>query len=409
LEIKTRRDGGSFSFAESCCSLILPETQDQILSGEEKSVISHRFYNQLQDMKKFLLMMTVLAALTACDGNKFHIDGTIEGASDTTTLVLEQSSNGEWLIVDSVKVGNNGKFSVSAPAPEVPNIYQLRLGDQSICFPIDSLDHITITAKLPHLAADYTIAGSEHAEQVMKIDKEAMKFAGGKGTAADLQAWKDKLARQIVADPSGIVAYYVINKYIDGKPLFDPLNDNDLRIIGAVANSFNSFRPDDPRTNYLVNVLLDGQRRRRAMSAANDTVYADYASLIDIKLQDNNGKEQTLSGTAAANRIVLLDFTAYTTEISPQLNKLLNDIYQQYHNSGLQIYQISVDQDNVAWRRAAQNLLWITVFDPMSINSQNIGAYNVTGIPTTFIIKNSEIVERVEDASRLKAAVGKYF
>ena len=45
----------------------------------------------------------------------------------------------------------------------------------------------------------------------------------------------------------------------------------------------------------------------------------------------------------------------------------------------------------------------------MSINSQNIGAYNVTGIPTTFIIKNSEIVERVEDASRLKAAVGKYF
>ena len=75
----------------------------------------------------------------------------------------------------------------------------------------------------------------------------------------------------------------------------------------------------------------------------------------------------------------------------------------------MQIYQISVDQDNVAWRRAAQNLPWITVFDPMSINSQNIGAYNVTGIPTTFIIKNSEIVERVEDASRLKAAVGKYF
>ena len=112
---------------------------------------------------------------------------------------------------------------------------------------------------------------------------------------------------------------------------------------------------------------------------------------------------------ANENRIVLLDFTAYTTEISPQLNKLLNDIYQQYHNSGLQIYQISVDQDNVAWRRAAQNLPWITVFDPMSINSQNIGAYNVTGIPTTFIIKNSEIVERVEDASRLKAAVGKYF
>jgi len=48
------------------------------------------------------------------------------------------------------------------------------------------------------------------------------------------------------------------------------------------------------------------------------------------------------------------------------------------------------------------------VFDPRSINSQYVGYYNVTGIPTTFIIRNSEIVERVEDASRLKAAVAKY-
>lgn len=359
-------------------------------------------------MKRIILMMAVLAMLTACDGNKFHIDGTIEGASDST-LVLEQSSNGEWLVIDSIKVGNNGKFSVSATAPEVPSIYQLRLGNQSICFPIDSLDHLTISAKLPNMGIDYTLSGSEHAEQVMKIDKEAMQFAGGKGTAAELEAWKNKLSQQIAADPSGIVAYYAINKYIDGKPLYDPMNDNDLRIIGAVANSFNSFRPDDPRTNYLVNLLLDGQRRRRAMSAANDTVYADVASLIEIKLQDSNGKEQVLSKVASENRIVLLDFTAYTTEISPQLNKLLNDIYQQYHSRGLQIFQVSVDEDNVAWRKASQNLPWITVFDPNSINSQIIGAYNVNGIPTTFIIKGGEIVERVEDATRLKAAVGKYF
>lgn len=360
-------------------------------------------------MKKIILMMVAISTLTACNGNKFHIDGTIEGASDTTTLVLEQSSNGQWFLVDSVKVDKNGKFSVSAPAPEVPSIYQLRLGNQAICFPIDSLDHLTLKAKLPNLTSGYTLSGSEHAEQVMKIDQEAMRFAGGKGTAAELKAWKDQLARQIVADPSGIVAYYTINKYIDGKPLFDPLNDNDLRIIGAVANSFNSFRPDDPRTEYLVNLLLDGQRRRRAMSAANDTVYADEASLIDIKLQDYDGKEYSLSKVAAENRVVLLDFTAYTTEISPQLNKLLNDIYQAYHSRGLAIYQVSVDQDNVAWRQAAENLPWITVFDPMSINSQNIGAYNVNGIPTTFIIRNSEIVERVEDATRLKAAVAKYF
>ena len=359
-------------------------------------------------MKKIFLMMIAVMALTACNGNKFHVDGVVEGANDSTTLILEQSSNGEWFILDTVRVDNSGKFSVSAEAPEVPSIYQLRYGDQVICFPIDSLDHITIHSKLPHFATDYTIAGSDHALQVMAIDKEAMKFAGGKGTDAELQAWKDQLAHQIVADPSGIVAYYTINKYINGKPLFDPLNDNDLRIIGAVANSFNSFRPDDPRTDYLVNLLLDGQRRRRSLTAPTDTVYADVASIIDIKLQDYNGKEYSLTKVAADNRVVLLDFTIYQTEYSPQINKLLNDIYQSYHSRGLTIYQVSLDQDNVAWRQAAQNLPWITVFDPRSVNSQYVGAYNVTGMPTTFIIRNGEIVERVEDITRLKAAVAKY-
>ena len=137
------------------------------------------------------------------------------------------------------------------------------------------------------------------------------------------------------------------------------------------------------------------------MSAPTDTVYADVATIIDIKLQDYSGKDYKLSEVAAANRVVLLDFTAYAIDVSPQLNKLLNDIYQSYHSRGLEIYQVSLDPDNVIWREAAKNLPWITVFDPMGINSQTVGAYNVNGIPTTFI-------ERVEDATRLKAAVAKY-
>ena len=329
-------------------------------------------------MKKILLIMAVIAALTSCDSNTFHIDGTIEGASDTTVLVLERSRNGEWIIEDSIKVDKNGKFSASVPAPAVPNIYQLRCGD------------------------------SEHAEQIMKIDKGALQFTGGKGTPAELQAWKDELARQIVADPGGIVAYYAINKYIDGNRLFDPMNDNDLRIIGAVANSFNSFHPDDPRTEYLVERFTEDLRRRRAQSAPRDTIFADVASLIDIKLQDYHGKEYVLSKVAAENRVVLLNFTAYTSEMAPQFNKLFNDIYQQYHSRGLAIYQVSMDMDNVAWRQAAENLPWITVYDPMGVNSQNVGAYHVNSLATTFIIRNGEIVERVEDITGLKAAVAKY-
>lgn len=351
----------------------------------------------------------VAAVLCACtDGNKFKVDGKVEGATDSVKLVLESSSNGMWFVVDTVEMGKDGSFSVSADAPEYPNIYRLRMGGQSICFPIDSLDHITVNARMASFATDYTLSGSQHAELVMKIDKEAMAFMGGKGTPEQLKAFKDKLAKEIIVDPAGIVAYYVINKYIDDKPLFDPLDDSDLRIIGAVANSFNSFRPNDPRTEYLVNVLLQGQQRRRASAEPTDTITASEAALIDMTLDDYNGKHHTLSQVAAQHRVVLLNFTMYQGDFSPMYNKLLNDIYTANKAAGLEIYQVSLDPDNVAWLQAARNLPWITVYDPKGEMSNNVGYYQVRGVPTTFVIRNGEVVERVEDANRLQAAVARY-
>ena len=360
------------------------------------------------EMKKHILMMfAVLAMLASCSDNKFKVDGTVEGAGDTTQLVLEVSSNGYWLVVDTVTTGSGGNFSVDADAPEFPNIYRLRLGDKAICFPIDSLDHLTVKTRLDAFGTDYTVAGSDHAVQVMKIDQQALQMAGGKASPEQFKVWKRKLAEQIVADPKGIVAYYVINKYVDDKPLFDPLDNNDLRIIGAVANAFYTFKPNDPRTDYLVRVLTEGQQRRRAAMAPTDTINAEVASLIDIKLQDYNGTTHSLEQVSKQNHLVLLCFTIYQADFSPMYNKLLNDLYSRYKSRGLEIYQVSLDTDHVFWSQAAKNLPWITVYDPQGQNSRNIGVYQVMGVPTTFVIRDGDIVERVEDGTQLEAAVSR--
>ena len=359
------------------------------------------------DMKKHIFLLAIaLCVLASCTDGKFKVDGTIAGAGDSLTLLLEQSSNGEWFFVDSVRLDDKGSFNLSSKAPEFPGIYRVRLGGQSICFPIDSLDHITITTKVNAFGTDYEVAGSDHAVQIMNIDKQALKMASS-GTPEQLEQWKHSLAQQIVADPGGIVAYYAINKWVNGRPLFDPLNDSDLRIVGAVANAFNSFRPNDPRTNYLVNVLLDGQRRRRA-AQSTDTVYMSETALLPIKLQDYNGTEHDLQKVASTNRVVLLNFTVYAADFSPVFNKLLNDIYGKYHSRGLEIFQVSVDPDNVAWRTAAQPLPWITVYDPMGEQSSNVGNYNVYRVPTTFVIVGGEVVKRIEDANTLTDIVARY-
>lgn len=367
------------------------------------------FFEIYSKMKKYILLFAVaaVAMLSSCSGNQFKVDGTIEGAGEDVALVLEESSNGMWLIVDSLAPGSDGSFSVSSEAPMVPNIYRLRMDDRAIYFPIDSLDHITIKTTLKGYDTDYTLSGSEHAELAMKIDKECMSLAGGKGTPEKIKAFKKKLAKEVIADPKGIVAYYIINKSIDGEPLFDPLDDDDLRIIGAVANSFNTFRPNDPRTDYLVNTLLAGQQRRRASAMPTDTIQAVEVSLIDIKLDDYQGKSHKLSQVASQNNVVLLSFTMYQAEFSPMYNKLLNDIYSA--NKGrLEIYQVSLDEDNATWLQSAKNLPWITVYDPNGVNSLNVANYNLSGVPTTYIIKSGQVVERVDDPNNLKSVVAKY-
>lgn len=362
-------------------------------------------------MKKYAFMMLALVCMALCGcqgGNKFKVSGNIAGATDSTRLVIEASSNGSWFLVDSATTDAGGNFKMTENAPEVPGIYRLRYGGKSIYFPIDSTDNITINSKLKTFDTDFTVSGSEHAVDVMKIDKQAIKMAGGQATAEQLKAWKRQLAVKLLEDPSGIVAYYVINKYVDEQPIFDPLNDDDMKIIGAVANAYNSFRPSDPRTQYLVQMTLEAQKRRQAARGQGQTVVAEQISLIDINLQDRNGKAHGLQQLASSHKVVVLNFTMYDQQFSPALNKLLNDIYQQYHSAGLEIYQVGLDQNMSEWQSVAKNLPWVAVYDPNGNQSPAASSYNLQSLPTSFVIENGNIVERVENPLQLKTSVSKY-
>ena len=365
-------------------------------------------------MKKYIPLVTMLvliAALTACNSNnRYKIEGKIAGANDSTKLWLEASSNGDWYTVDSTRANGSGDFQLAEDAPEYPNIYRLRCGDKSIYFPVDSTETLSITTSIKAFDTHYTITGSSDAEQVAKIDKQAMKYAGGRASQATLEAWKKKLAADvIIKDPASMVSYYLINKYIDNRPLYDPMNDFDMKIIGAVANAFNSYRKGDPRTQYLVQMTLDGQRRRReAMGYRGTTMQAEQINLIDIKLQDANGKIHSLAQESGHGKVTLLNFTMYDQQFSPALNKLLNDLYKQY-NGKLHIFQVGLDENVSQWREAAHNLPWTAVYDADGQSSRNASAYQVTQLPTVFIIDSKgEIVERVENMLQLQNKVAKY-
>ena len=365
-----------------------------------------------RNMKKLLFLAVVMMTLMcACnDSNKFKVSGTVDGAGDTTVLYLETSYNGMWHLVDSAKT-DDGKFAFKEDAIEYPNIYRLVYGADAIYFPIDSIDQIEIKTDLKHFDENYTIGGSKNAETMMKFDKELAQFIKKNDFSSEaFMKWKNETSRMLVNDLKSIVSYYIVNKYIGDQPLYNPEDNSDFKIIGAVTNAFSTYRPNDPRTQYLVETYKDKLRIRRAANGnmSRDTIQASQTGVLDFTLMDKSGKMRSFKEVCSHGKVVILNFTLQSGSFSPTLNKLLNDVYNKYQSKGLEIYQVSFDDDEASWMQAVARLPWIVTRDTNGATTAM--RYNVTEIPMIYIINRSgDIVGRVENIDLLEDTLKKYF
>ena len=353
-----------------------------------------------------IIPAAVLAAaiLAGCSSTpSWTVNGTVADA-DGSTLLLEASGRAGWYVTDSVRLLGNGSFSLSQPAVANPEVFRLRLDGKEIYFPIDSTETVTGTTSAAGFGTDYTLTGSTTAEMLAHVDARVRQAAA---TGAD-SILKRELSGMLIGDPSSVVAYYIVRKQIGGKPVFDPANPSDLRVIGAVANAYDQFRPNDPRTAQLKELFLAYKGLIRGGSAAPaDTIYATEVPLFDIKLYDNKGVDQSLIDVASKHKAVLLNFTLYTADASPALNLQLAKAYDRFHDRGLEIYQVAADPDEYAWRQSAANLPWITVYQTPVSPASNLLNYNVRALPATFLIVDGEIRERITDPTKVADAVAR--
>lgn len=351
-------------------------------------------------------LLCALALLASCSsGNSSHVKATVEGAEGKTAL-LEVSDNGRWIILDSVSIDKSGKCSFDMSRRDFPEIYRLTVDSRSVYFPIDSTETVTIDARLADMDTRSTIAGSTSAETINKINAsiaDALASASPAEVAND-STLKRNLASLVQSDWSGIAAYYLINKSVGDRMLYNPANTFDRAIISAVANAYINFKPDDPRTKLLENMALAS---RRAYSPGTP-VTALEIYFPEINLKDFNRNEQSLSELWKDSKVVVLNFTAYTIEESPAFQLLLGELYNKYHDKGLNIYQVACDPEEYRWRMAAENIPWTAVYCSDQ-DAQQMLRYNVTALPTTFVIDGTgEHIERIEDITTLDSTVAKY-
>lgn len=363
-------------------------------------------------MKKTALISGCLIFLTlgsACthQPHGWSVDGEIQGSGEYT-LTLEGLNNGYWYVIDSLKT-DKGEFKYESAAPAMfPEIFRLGLEGQYIYFPIDSVDRIRIIAEADDFASDYRLDGTLASRTIKTLDSIIGSSVAERGAAITQQdtSLKQELFMRAFEDPSVMPLYYLMNKSVGDKALFEIDNPVDLRLYGAVAQRFAIDMPEDPRGHYLANVFTSVRASQN--QGQIQTIEVPTTSVIDIVRTDSHGKRHSLAEMSSNGDVVVLSFTAYGLESSPAYNVILNDIYEKYHKKGLKIYQIGFDGNEALWKETARNLPWTTVWNSTTDGNTILASYNVGALPTTFIIDRSgTVAARVEDPSEIEKEVAR--
>ena len=364
------------------------------------------------------LAVAAMAGVTSCNEKKFHIDGTITGAADST-LYFENMSLDGAVKIDSAKLSEDGTFAFEGTAPTAPEFYRLRIAGQFINIAVDSTETINIKAQYPQMATQYEVSGSEDCQRIkelslMQSSLQAQVNAIARNPELGAQAVADSVSHIVEAYKTRVKTEYIFKApmkassyfalfqtiYAGGQPvlLFNPrTSEQDIKVFGAVATSWDTFYPNEKRGENLHNIAIEGMKdvrylRSQQQAEEIEASKVNTSGILDFTLTDNTGAARSLS--SLKGNVVLLDFHLFADQNSMKRIMSLRELYNKYHAQGFQIYQVAIDGDEHFWKTQTAALPWISTRVDDNTSSV-LQMYNVQQVPTFFLLNRScNVVKR---------------
>lgn len=379
------------------------------------------------------ILGTVVLALFSFSCQKgaeeFTVQGTISEA-DGQALYLEYLGLTQTEMIDSVVLSRNGKYKFEVPVPKYPDFYRLRLGKQVIPFAVDTLPQTTtINGDAKSFATSYSVEGNQHSAQIREVwlalldANVALSKLEKRVTPEQLEpfeaerdsiinSYKEVVRKFIYSNPQSPVAYFALFQQIDGNLVFNLYDKDDSKAFAAIANVYNSFQPENPRTKHLYDLALRSiavvreQRRATEQVAVNTDILKEAgvkeSAYIDFTLPDKDGNGVTLSSVVKSNKNILLAFTTMQANWAIDFNHALAELYQAYGTQNLEIVQVGLDADPHIWISATRDLPWINLQDRDGNYSKLVAYYNLYRLPTLFLItKGGGELHRIESLEQL--------
>ena len=348
-------------------------------------------------MKKYIflaLLAICFVATSVAQGGAVTIKGKINGIKSGTLYLLAQSSEEESDTVGCCKI-KKGKFKMSATVAE-PMFAQLVVGGFSGGFTLFVEPGVVYDAYLTN-DADYYIKGG-HLNTVYTTHMKA---------SDSLRAVITGLRERYDAARAG-------RKFRTASLVNDTLKreQESLRVITQEFLAAN----DNVILAYTIysNILMrnSGFKETRGMydSMGKGAKESQFGRIIkeridrlsktdsgakapDFTLNDLEGNTVTMS--TVKGKIKIIDFWASWCGPCRLNNPALKEIYADFHDKGLEIIGVSLDDEKEDWAFAVEKdgLGWINVSSLKGWDCEVARLYNVKGIPALYVLdENNNII-----------------
>ncbi len=349
-------------------------------------------------MKKFLPLIASLFFLFSCSTSvqkgQFTVTGELKNASDQKIYLEElYFSQKDPAVLDTSEI-KNGKFSLTALAPE-EGLYRLRLEKSEAAFIfINDQPAIPFSSDLNSLSLENAKFNSP-ANYLLRsfmvdIEKQRKEL---EDKASILQQYKNPL-------PSDSTYQVMQLDILDKQAKFQ---QNVLRYIDTTSNavmalfSLGYTRDIEPEK---IETAIGGLTKRFPNNQAIATIVAQYKQLIaqnkslpkiggiapDITMADTSGKAFSLS--MLRGKYVLVDFWASWCGPCREENPNVVNAYQEFKNKNFTVLGVSLDKQKAEWTKAIEedHLTWYHISDLKYWSSAAVAPYGIEGIPYNVLL-----------------------
>lgn len=379
-------------------------------------------------MKKFLFIPIVLLALLSSCTSSSSIDINMYGGKDSTAIVVSKLAVNKLKTVDtlylkkghadiSLKVNENSPEFIYLESENGKRVSVLLSKGENVSVELDSngellniqgspesllLQEVEAAQQTFRMAFDSLSVALNNA---VELGDQAARTRINKELGAMYVAYKQKAIKYIYAHPKSMTLIPVIFHNVTANlPLFSEYSDAIL-----FERVYDSLRTKFSGSPYLVSLMSEIEKRKNLLQVETFLSNAERTDFPEIILPDVNSQQQHLS--ALQGNVILLSFWDPQNDGMKLYNNDLIPIYEKYHSKGFQIYQVAITSDKTDWAiyLKGKPLPWISVCDIANDNSYAAAVYNVSELPSLFLIaKDGTIVSKnIFDIKALEKEIAK--